>query len=78
MKSDERLAFEADRLRMRLEFRIITKQVLNQLEDELAVIHYNANQKGVIPEVTLEHADLREVTNSITRLKGVLGIEAPR
>lgn len=76
MKSDEALAFEADRLRMRLEFRILAKNMLNQMEDELAQIHRNANARGVIPSVVLEPIDQARATESVIKLIGTLQIEA--
>jgi hypothetical protein len=38
VKSAERLAFEADRMRLRLESRIIMKTILNEMERDLEII----------------------------------------
>lgn len=60
-KTPERLAFEADRARLRLESRIVMKSILNVLEAELEEIHLEHNERGLIPAVTLETADLSRI-----------------
>lgn len=76
MKSAERLAFEADRMRLRLELRLVTKEIANDLEHELEIIHYNANQRGVIPKVTLEPRDVATIERSSRKLIGDLQTES--
>lgn len=75
MKSAERLAFEDDRLRLRLEGRIIIKHILNELEAELETIHYNASQRGVIPRVSLEPEDITKIEAGAKKIMGTLQIE---
>jgi hypothetical protein len=74
-KSAERLAFEADRQRLRLEGRLLMRQILNEMEHELETIHYNANQSGYIPRVTLEPSDVATIESGARKLMGVLQIE---
>jgi hypothetical protein len=76
MKSAERLAFEADRMRLRLEMRLVQKEILNDIEHELEIIHYNANQRGVIPKVTLEPQDVAVIERETKKLVGTLQIES--
>lgn len=75
MKSAERLAFEADRMRLRLEARLVQKIILNDLEHELETIHYNFNQKGQIPVVTLEPQDAAKIETATRKMMGTLQIE---
>lgn len=75
MKSAERLAFEADRMRLRLEARLIQKIILNEMEHELEIIHYNANQQGHIPRVTLEPADANKIESATKKMMGTMAIE---
>lgn len=75
MKSAERLAFEGDRMRLRLEARLIQKQILNEMEHDLEIIHYNANQRGVIPRVTLEPTDAYKIETATKKMMGTLQIE---
>lgn len=69
-KSPERLAFEADRLRLRLEVRIVEKSILNELEAGLEEIHLSHNDKGLIPRVSLDVSDLSEIQTAARRLIG--------
>jgi hypothetical protein len=69
-KTPERLAFEADRQRMRLEARIVTKSILNELEAELEEIHLSHNERGLIPRVTLDVTDLSRIEVEARKLIG--------
>lgn len=76
MKSAERLAFEADRMRLRLEFRLLQKEMLNDIEHELEIIHVNANERGVIPKVTLTPSDAAAIERTTQKLLGTLQVES--
>lgn len=75
MKSAERLAFEADRNRLRLEGRIVMARIMNEMEHELETIHENANERGAIPRVTLEIQDAAVIEREARKIMGTLQIE---
>jgi hypothetical protein len=69
-KTPERLAFEADRQRMRLEGRIVMAAIMNELEAELEEIHLSHNERGMIPRVTLDISDLSRISVEARKLIG--------
>lgn len=70
VKTPERLAFEADRLRMRLEARILIRALLNELEEELEQTHLAFNQRGQIPQVSLVLSDQVKIKAAAQKLLG--------
>lgn len=74
-KTEERLAFEADRMRMRLEGRIVMKSLLNEWEEQLELIHANANAQGRIPRVDLDISDLADISKAARKLLGTAQID---
>jgi hypothetical protein len=75
-KTPERLAFEADRLRLRLEVRIVEKSILNVLEAKLEEVHLSHNEHGLIPRVSLDISDLSEIDRASQKLLGTVNTEA--
>jgi hypothetical protein len=75
IKTPERLAFEADRARMQLDGRIVMKAIMNTLLAELEEIHLEHNERGMIPRVSLDVADISRITDVARTLVGPVSTE---